>query len=359
MGVAHPGAANYQLAEGELVFARTGASVGKSYLYNPKDGELVYAGFLINIAPDLKRLDPKYLALYAQTKEYWDWIARTSVRSGQPGVNGREFAALEVPVRDIETQRAIVEAVDDAESLIGLLERMVVKKQAIKQGMMQRLLTGRTRLPGFCSTWKSKRFADLVDGLEAGVSVRSAAEGVNGDAVLKTSSVDRGAFIPSEAKPILLADVQRARCNPTAGCLIISRMNTPLLVGEVGYVEETRLDLFLPDRLWLVRPKRSAGINMRWLAYYLAGEPAASRLRGLATGTSGSMKNIPKGRLLVLDIDVPGEVEQNAIAAVLANIDEELAVLHARLAKARAIKTGMVQQLLTGRTRLPVLEAAA
>ena len=88
VGVDHPKSSDYQMGAGELVFARTGASVGKSYLYDPRDGELVYAGFLINVAPDPELLNPKYLSLYVHTKDYWDWIARTSVRSGQPGVNG-------------------------------------------------------------------------------------------------------------------------------------------------------------------------------------------------------------------------------------------------------------------------------
>lgn len=104
VGVAHRAAASYRLTEGELVVARTGASVGKSYLYDPRDGELVYAGFLINIAPDQRRLNPKFLALFAQTKEYWDWIARTSARSGQPGVNSREYATLPIPLPDIAAQ---------------------------------------------------------------------------------------------------------------------------------------------------------------------------------------------------------------------------------------------------------------
>lgn len=137
VGVAHPSAAKYQLASGELVFARTGASVGKSYLYDPRDGDLVYAGFLINVAPDPTRLNPRYLALFAQTEEYWKWIARTSARSGQPGVNGREYASLPVPLPDIAVQDAIARAMADFDDQIATLECMIAKKEAIMQGMMQ------------------------------------------------------------------------------------------------------------------------------------------------------------------------------------------------------------------------------
>ncbi|MGW5662857.1 restriction endonuclease subunit S [Streptomyces sp. NPDC003758] len=146
VSVRHPSAADYLLGKGELVFARTGASVGKSYLFNPDDGELVYAGFLINIAPDQQVLDPAYLALVAQTTQYWEWVARTSVRSGQPGINGREYAQLQITLPEIHEQRAIASTVSDASLEIRALSERLVKAKAVKQGMMQQLLTGRTRL---------------------------------------------------------------------------------------------------------------------------------------------------------------------------------------------------------------------
>lgn len=148
VGVSHPSAANYKLKPGELVLARTGASVGKAYLYDPRDGELVYAGFLISVAPDPKLLNPKFFAIYTQTKDYWDWVARTSVRSGQPGINGREYAQLLLNLPDIETQEAIARIFDDVDRDIESLERRLAKVKNIKMGITQQLLTGRTHLPG-------------------------------------------------------------------------------------------------------------------------------------------------------------------------------------------------------------------
>lgn len=90
VGVNSPLSENYILERGDIVLARTGASVGKSYLYDEDDGELIYAGFLIKISPASNLLCSKYLSLYFQTKEYWDWIATNSMRSGQPGINGNQ-----------------------------------------------------------------------------------------------------------------------------------------------------------------------------------------------------------------------------------------------------------------------------
>jgi type I restriction enzyme, S subunit len=147
VGVRHPNAADYRLQAGEIVFARTGASVGKSYLYDPRDGDLVYAGFLINVKPDPVVLDARYLSLCAHTAQYWSWVARTSVRSGQPGINGREYSQLELFLPEVQEQRAIADVLVDAEHEIDVLRGRLDKAHDMKQGMMQQLLTGRTRLP--------------------------------------------------------------------------------------------------------------------------------------------------------------------------------------------------------------------
>lgn len=201
--------------------------------------------------------------------------------------------------------------------------------------------------------WARRPVGDLIDGLTAGVSVRSVASTNGGPSVLKTSAVDAGRFDPSEAKTILPADLSRARQIVLADSMVVSRMNTPALVGDVGYAPETHKDLYLPDRLWIARAKRASGTDMRWLTYYFASGPGAGELRGLATGTSGSMKNIPKDRILGLEIAVPPTTEQQAIADALQSVDELTSTLERLIAKKQAFKTGMMQQLLTGRTRLP------
>ena len=75
VSIKHPDATAYFLKEGDLVFARTGASVGKSYLYNPDDGPLVFAGFLIRVSPNPEDVQPVFFAYCAQSERYWDWVA--------------------------------------------------------------------------------------------------------------------------------------------------------------------------------------------------------------------------------------------------------------------------------------------
>ena len=92
----------YVLKPGDIVFARTGATTGKTYLYDPKDGQLVYAGFLILARPDPEKLVSKFLAAYTTTRAYWNWVKTVSMRSGQPGINGLQFARLEFPLPPVD-----------------------------------------------------------------------------------------------------------------------------------------------------------------------------------------------------------------------------------------------------------------
>jgi type I restriction enzyme S subunit len=136
----------YYLEKGDLVFARTGASVGKTYLYRPRDGRLVFAGFLIRVRTNPLILNPEYFQFFTQTSNYWNWIIANSMRTGQPGINGNEYEELELITPPIEEQISIAETLSDMDTEIETLEKKLEKYKMLKQGMMQNLLTGRIRL---------------------------------------------------------------------------------------------------------------------------------------------------------------------------------------------------------------------
>lgn len=302
-------------------------------------------------------VDGRYLANVLLGSRFTNYAVGESMRSGIPKVNRDALAGYEFPVPSGSEQSEIGEVLDSTDELLLSLERLIEKKREIKQGVLQELLSGRTRLPGFAGEWVECELSSLIDGLVAGTSVRSVS-GMPRPGVLKTSAVRDGRVHEAEVKRILPEDVHRARCMPVANSILISRMNTPAMVGEVGYVERDLPGVYLPDRLWLARPRRGSGTNMRWLAACLSFGATAELVRGLATGTSGSMKNIAKSGLLALRLNVPSVAEQSAIGSLIVDLDSEIAALEKRLESARAINVGMAQELLTGRTRLPVKEDA-
>lgn len=136
---------NY-LSNGDIVLARTGASVGKSYRYREEDGRLVFAGFLIRIKPNEKKSVPTFVSSFLTTQQYWAWVHVTSARSGQPGINGTEYAMLPIPIPPQgESGHALSEQQRIADCLISLDARIVANTAKLtalrlhKQGLMQQL----------------------------------------------------------------------------------------------------------------------------------------------------------------------------------------------------------------------------
>jgi len=276
---------------------------------------------------------------------------------GNPKLMNDVMKRIKVPLPPTRAEQDLIaEALTDADTLLAGLDRLIAKKRDLKRAAMQQLLTGQTRLPGFHGEWEARPLSAVVADLEAGVSVNSVAgashSGSAEPGILKTSCVSDGAFDPAEYKVIDPRDLARARLNPQRNSLIISRMNTPNLVGEVGFVEHHCPDLFLPDRLWMTRFRPDSRLCTKWLAYVMSSPAVKRAIKDLASGTSGSMKNIAKGKLLALPLAFPTPQEQEAIATVLSDMDAELTALQARRDKTRALKQGMMQELLTGRTRL-------
>jgi len=138
-----PQSDNYILKENDIVFARTGATVGKTYLYDPNDGKLIYAGFLIKVSPNKNKLNSYFLKSYTETSIYWNWVNVFSQRSGQPGINGNEFGSLGLSIPHISEQNEIAKRFQSIDNKLKSEETLLSKYQSIKRGLMGDLLNGK------------------------------------------------------------------------------------------------------------------------------------------------------------------------------------------------------------------------
>ena len=129
---------DYKLAEGDILFARTGASVGKSYIYKPSDGLMYYAGFLIR-ARIKSEYDVRFIFQNTLTENYNKYIAVTSQRSGQPGVNAQEYAEYEIMCPSKAEQVKIGEYFSNIDNLIALQQRKCDDLKEIKKFMLQNM----------------------------------------------------------------------------------------------------------------------------------------------------------------------------------------------------------------------------
>ena len=346
----------FLLGLGDLVFARTGASVGKSYLYDPKDGPLVFAGFLIRVTPDASRLQPAYIGYYVQTQSYWEWVANNSVRSGQPGINSREYGSLRLPLPPLPEQRAIAAALCDVDGLIGSLEALIAKKRAIKQAAMQELLTGKIRLPGFQGEWMELNMAR-----ESMVKARIGWQGLttveyltSGDYYLVTGtdfvrgSVDwASCFFVDRSRFIQDTNIQLAPCD-----VLLTKDGT---IGKAGFVDSLPGPATLNSGIFVIRPKANTYVP-KYMYYVLTSQIFDVFLNRLQAGST--ISHLYQKDFVGFTFKAPQIDEQRAIATVLSDLDSEITAFEQRLDKTRAIKQGMMQQLLTGSTRLPIPAAS-
>jgi type I restriction enzyme, S subunit len=220
-----------------------------------------------------------------------------------------------------------------------------MKGSAVSEG---KRLVPRLRFPEFLDAdeWDLFPLSSFVESLDAGVSVNSGDRPAKkGEAsVLKTSAVACGKFDSQENKVVLdEVEIQRLKESVCKNTVIISRMNTPDLVGANAYVEESAEDIFLPDRLWAAKPK--PGISMRFISYILGSDRGRAALSKIASGSSGSMKNITKPDVLSLQVTAPGFVEQQKIADCLSSADELIAAQTRKVDALKTHKKGLMQQL--------------
>ncbi len=127
------------LCEGDIVLARTGASVGKSYKYKKKDGELVFAGFLIRVRTNEEKLNSELLLQFLSTEQYWRWVDFSSARSGQPGINSNEYASLPVRLPTLPEQQKIADCLSSLDELITAQTQKLAHLKTHKKGLMQQL----------------------------------------------------------------------------------------------------------------------------------------------------------------------------------------------------------------------------
>lgn len=354
VGVRSPLSSLYQLADGDVVLARTGASVGKSYLYKEDDGVLVYAGFLIKVSPDKKKLESRFLSQYLKTQRYWSWVTVNSMRSGQPGINGNEYGDLLIPLPKIQEQTAIANALSDVDALISELEKLIVKKQAIKTATMQQLLTGRTRLPQFAlrddgtpKGTKPSELGEIPEDWEV-VTLGTASSFINGRAYSlhewenSGTPVIRLQNLTGRGDEYYYSNLQlpeKQYCK--SGDLLFMWSAT---FGPVIWRGPKAIYHY---HIWKIACE--VGYGQSYL-FYLLDDMTEKLKRSSSSG--GTMLHVTKEKMESTKATFPSYEEQTAIATILSDMDAEIQALEQRLGKTRQIKQGMMQELLTGKTRL-------
>lgn len=348
-----PNSKNYHLEEGDIVFARTGATVGKTYLYDPADGDLVFAGFLIRFSPNERKIIPYYLKTYTDTAAYWYWVKIISQRSGQPGINAAEYSSLQLPVPPLSEQKKIAEVLGLWDKAIEKQSQLIEQLTLRKRGLMQQLLTAKRRLPGFSNPWKKVRLGDIGDTYN-GLSGKNKDDFEYGNAqFIPYINVFSNERIDTNNLGCVQIEPNEQQNTVKYGDIFFTvSSETPDEVGMASVLLEYLDNTYLNSFCFGYRLNDFSTLNPFFAAYLFRTEHFRSYMSVLAQGSTRF--NISKKEVMKLKIDLPTIEEQTAIAQVLTAADREIELTQQKLELLRQQKRGLMQQLLTGKKRIKI-----
>jgi type I restriction enzyme, S subunit len=278
------------------------------------------------------------------SRPYLDHIREQAFGSTVRHTSNKSIYSAQLAWPPPQEQRAIAKALDNTNALLGGLERLIVKKRDLKQAAMQQLLTGQTRLPGFYSEWEVKRLGEIIETDPENLSSETRPEYTFNYIALE--DVDRG-FLRSYSEQRFATAPSRARRKLRVGDVLVSTVR-PNLQSHLLFDAEGS-NWVCSTGFCVVRCHHNV-THPGYIFFQMFANGVSRQIDSLLAGSNYPAIN--SGDVRALEILLPDYDEQAAIAAVLSDMDAELAALEARRDKTRALKQAMMQELLTGRTRL-------
>lgn len=346
----------YCLKEGDIVFSRVG-SIDRNAMIKKSESGWLFSGRLLRIRLNNQKESPHYLSYHFDSKPFKQRVKDVAVGQTMPSINTKILKDIKVVIPTEKEQKAIATTLSNIDNLITALDKLIGKKRDIKTVTMQQLLTGKKRLPGFGEgkgyknvevgiipeDWEVQRLDEIAI-LERGkfsARPRNNPKLFGGDVpFIQTGDVSRSnGRITSYSQTLNEKGLRVSKSFPKDTLFLT-------IAANIGDLAIASFETACPDSLIAIFPK--SGIDKIWL--FQALKKLKPELEVLATQNAQFNLNLEKLNPYVLAI--PPLPEQKAIASILSNQDEEITALEKRLAKTKAIKQGMMQELLTGKTRL-------
>ncbi len=336
----------YLLEEGDIVFSRTGASTGKTYIYNKNDGKVYFAGFLIRFK--VGRTANSYFT-YIQTlrHNYLRWVTLTSTRSGQPGINAQEFGNYKFFLSEITEQQKIADFLTAVDERIEGLVRKIELLKKYKKGVMQKIFSQQIRFKDGNGKefpdWEEKKFVAIYEFLKTNSLSRDRLADAGkiknihyGDIHVKLST-----NFDSSKKTIsyLTAEINSDFCQ--SGDLVIADASEDRIdIGKAIEIIKTNGDRIVAGlHTFLVRS--ISGIALGFSGYLMQSPQIRKNLWRIATGAS--VLGISKTELGKIVINLPRKEEQQKIADFLTSIDEKIEAEEKKLTEAKKFKKFLLQ----------------
>ena len=328
---------------GDILMTRIG-TLGKTKLIDWEVNASIYVSLaLLKIN---NSIDESYLFNYTKSDFFLNDVKKRSLLNATPQkINMGEIVNIPIyfPPTLIE-QKAIATALTDIDHLITNLETLITKKKAIKQGAMQQLLTGKKRLQGFTGDWETKTLGEVANMSSGGTPLTSIKQYYNGSIpwMVIADITKAGKYISTTEKRITSLGVENSNT-------VIYPKETLFfaMYASIGKCTISKVEMTCNQAILGITPH---SINTAYLFYYLFS--IENKLKN--AGQTGTQSNLNKEMVMDLNIPYPKIKEQQAIAQILSDMDSEIESLEQQKCKTQHLKQGMMQELLTGKTRLVI-----
>lgn len=325
---------DYLLKEGDILFARTGASVGKSYQYEPLDGKVYYAGFLIRarIKPEF---DPRFIFQNTLTEKYNNFIKVTSQRSGQPGVNAQEYANFSILIPSRGEQVKLGNFFKQLDDTIALHQQLLSDYKQLKKAMLQQLFpqkgesVPKIRFTGFNEDWKKERLSKYLNE----ISDKSTVENQHTILSSTTTGIEIRDGRVSGVSNLGYKIIKK-------GNVVLSPQN--LWMGNINYNKEFEIGLVSPSyKTFSVENAEEC-----FLVYYLK-LPKMIYSYGQASvqGASVVRRNLDIDLFNQIVVLMPNREEQEKIGNFFKQLDEIIEGHEQKLATYQELKKALLQRM--------------
>lgn len=328
----------YKLKDGDIVFTRTGASVGKTYLYNSKDGNLLFAGFLIKFS--IIKGNPYFVFSQTLLESYNKWVLKMSMRSGQPGLNAEECKDLDVFFPTISEQTKIANFLSSVDAKINQLTKKKALLEKYKKGVMQKIFNQEIKFKDDegmnYSKWKSSKIgkiSKIYDGthqtpnyVDKGIPFYSVEH-------VSANQFETTRFISEE-----VFEKENKRVKLEKGDILMTR------IGSIGVAKYINWDVKASFYVSLALIKQSDKINNEYLYHFINTDYFQTELWKRTIHVAFPQK-INLGEISECLIKIPVLEEQTKIAKFLSAIDDKINQVVIQLDKTKEFKKGLLQQM--------------
>ena len=314
---------SFQVRPGDIIFGKIGTIGSPKFLPTVP----FRFGLSANVLLIQSRIEPNFVMSWLRSKTCQRAVTGELHSTSQAAFGINKMRRVMMPLPSEAEQRAIAAALSDADGLLGGLDRLIAKKRDLKQAAMQQLLTAQTRLPGFHGEWEVKRLGEIAHIKTGSRSNEDKVEDGQYPFFVRSEFVERINSYSHDCEAILVPGEGR--------------------IGDIFHYINGRFDVH--QRVYAIT-KFTPDISGRFIHFYLSKSFGAWAMQNTVKATVDSLR-LPTFQTFEMRIP-PTKAEQTAIAEVLTEMDAELTALEQRREKTRALKQAMMQELLTGRTRL-------